>query len=209
MIGFYYLLYMGVVERSLLVILMGLFFSILMSIAWGTAILKLIRNQPYIILTNTYLQLDPQTKSEVTEDFTITDTSNETLESKQDFVKKYDPQPIKKLNIDSTYFKKAYGYSFFIFLVMFVLFYLLLDSDNSYLTYIIINFFAFPFAKVLIDWMGFYKLRERLEKQKGSTYYFDQLKYLFDGLLFHASIYIAPFGGTFLLIRYVINKVRS
>lgn len=97
MIGFYYLLYMGVVERSLLVILMGLFFSILMSIAWGTAILKLIRNQPYIILTNTYLQLDPQTKSEVTEDFTITDTSNETLESKQDFVKKYDPQPIKNL----------------------------------------------------------------------------------------------------------------
>ena len=293
MIGFYYLLYMGVLERSLLVILMGLFFSILMSILWGTAVLKLIRNQPYIILTNTYLQLDPQTKSEmtiyynqiegiqmsessfqriievtiydekgffdelslhnkirlgpngifgfktfmitynavrkrerpqllqalnnvmlakeneVTEDFAITDTSIETLESKQDFVKKYDPQPIKKLNIDSTYFKKAYGYSFFIFPVMFVLFYLLLDSDNSYLTYIINNFFAFPFAKVLIDWMGFYKLRERLEKQKGSTYYFDQLKYLFDGLLFHASIYIAPFGGTFLLIRYVINKVRS
>lgn len=292
MAGGYYMAYMGVVEQSFLIILMALFFAILFSCFWGAAILKIFRNQPYITITNTYIQLDPQTKSEVTiyydhiesiqvseasfqklieiviydedglfdqlslhnkirlgpnglfgfktftiaynairkrerpqllatldnimaykkgqtmEDFTITDTSNKPLDSQQDFMEKYDPEPSVNLIIDNAYLKKAYEYSVFLFLFMFVLFYLLLDSGNGYLFYIIISFFAFPFAKILIDWMGAYKLRQRLEKQKGFTYYFDQIKYFFDAILFHASIFIAPFGLLFLLIRYIVRKAK-
>lgn len=147
-------------------------------------------------------------KDQTIEDSKVTDTTNKPLDSKQDFMNKYDAQPLADLVIDNTYFKKAYGYSIFIFLFMFVLFYLLLDSGNDYLFYIIINFFTFPFAKVLIDRLGVYKIRQRLEKQKGPTYYFDQLKYLFDSLLFHVSIFIAPFGLLFLLIRY-INRTEK
>src|SRR5699024_12308377 len=35
-------------------------------IFWGAADLKLFRNKPYVTITNTYIRLDPQTKSEVT-----------------------------------------------------------------------------------------------------------------------------------------------
>src|SRR5690625_1921218 len=66
MIGGYYMAYMGVIEQSFLVILLALFIGILFSCFWGAAILKLFRNQPYITLTNVYIQLDTQTKSEVT-----------------------------------------------------------------------------------------------------------------------------------------------
>lgn len=292
MIGGYYIAYMGVILQSFLGILMALSFAILFSCYWGAAILKLLRNQPYITITNTYIQLDPQTKSEVTiyydyiesirvsetsfqklieiivdaeddffnqltlhnkirlgpnslfgfntftiayhairkrerpqllaaldnimsckkgqtmEDFTIIDTSNKSADSQQDFMKKYDPTPSVDLIIDNVYLKKAYGYSALIFLSMFVLFILLLDIGDSYLFYIIISFFAFPFAKLLIDWMGVYKLRQKLEKQKGFTYYFYQMKYFFDALLFHASIFIAPFGLLFLLIRYIVRKAK-
>src|SRR5699024_322863 len=43
-----------------------LFTSILVSCVWGAAVLKLFRNKPYVTITNTYIRLDPQTKSEVT-----------------------------------------------------------------------------------------------------------------------------------------------
>lgn len=292
MIGFYYLLYLGVLEQSLFIILLGLFTSVLISFFWLSTVLKLIRNYPYITITDTYMQLDPQTKSEVTiyynqierievseasfqklieiiiydeagvfdnlsllnkirlgpngifgfktftiaynavrkrdrlelltvldnimltkksetmEESAIPNSSSKPLQSSKDFVEKYDPAATPEFKIDNSYIKKAFGYSFFIFILMFVFFYLLLDSDNSYLTYIIINFFSFPFAKVLIDWMGVYKLRQRLERQKGVTYYFDQLKFFLDLLLFHISIFIAPFGLLFLFIRYGIKKAK-
>lgn len=292
MIGFYFLVYTGVVEQSLLTILIFLFFAILFSCIWIAAVLKLLRNQPYITITNHYLQLDPRTKSEITiyydqiesirvseasfqkiieivihnerkffeqlslhnkirlgpnswfgfkaitigynairkrerpqllavldniitskeeqtaEDLAITDTSNKSVDSKQDFMKKHDPESFNIFIIDSTYFKKAYGYSFIIFLFMFIFPYLLIKMGNFYLGYIIVSFFAFPFAKVLIDWMGVYKLRQRLERQKGSTYYFEQIKFFLDALLFHLSIFIAPFGLLLLLIRYMVQKEK-
>src|SRR5699024_6695781 len=66
MIGGYYIAYIGFTEQTLYAILLGLFTSILVSCAWGAAVLKLLRNQPYVTITNTYIRLNPQTKSEVT-----------------------------------------------------------------------------------------------------------------------------------------------
>src|SRR5699024_7467090 len=146
---------------------------------------------------------------QTTEDFAITDISNKQVDSQQDFMEKYDPEPLAPLVIDSNYFKKAYGYSFIIFLFMFVLFYLLIDGNNGFLAYIIINFFLYPFAKVFFDWMGVYKFRQKLEKQKGVTYYFHQLKYFLDAILFYVSMYIAPIGLLFLLIRNIDKKAKS
>ena len=293
MIGGYYIAYIGFTEQTLYAILLGLFTSILVSCAWGAAVLKLLRNQPYVTITNTYIRLNPQTKSEVTlyydeiefidiseasfqklieifineeknlfkqlslhnkirlgpnalfgfktfsiayntirkrerpqllaaldnmmtykqgdtvDGFTITDISEQPVDSQQGFMEKYHPEPPISFIIDKDYFKNAYGYSAFIFLFMFVLFYVLLDFRNGYLTYIIVSFFVFPFAKVLFDWMGVYKLRQKLERQKGFTYYFYQIKYFLDGLLFHASIFIAPFGFLLLLIRYMVRKAKG
>lgn len=141
-----------------------------------------------------------------TESLTIPVMSRSSLHSQQSFMKKYDLEPLAKFVINKAYFKKAYAYSAFLFLFMFVLFYLLLDSGNSYLLYILVNFFSFPFAKVLTDWMGIYKLRQRLERQKGATYYFDQIKYFFDSFLFHGSVLVAPFGLLFLLIRFIFKR---
>src|SRR5699024_8757376 len=46
MIGGYYMAYMGMVERSILTVLMALFFAILFSCFWGAAILKIVRSHP-------------------------------------------------------------------------------------------------------------------------------------------------------------------
>lgn len=293
MIGSYYIAYIGFTELSLYPILLGLFTSILVSCVWGAAVLKLFRNKPYVTITNTYIRLDPQTKSEVTlyyddikfidiseasfqklikifvydektlfkqlslhnkirlgpnalfgfkpfsiaynsirkrdrpqllatldkimaykenqtsENLIINDINHEPVDSQQYYMERYGLEPPTGLIIDKDYFKKAFGYSAFIFLIMFILFYVLLDFRNGYLSYIIVSFFTFPFAKVLIDWMGVYKLRQKLEQQEGFTYYFYQIKYFLDALLFHASYLIAPFGLLFLLIRYLIRKMNK
>lgn len=283
MIGGSFIVYMGGTQQSLLVILLGLCIAVLFSFFWAGAILKLLRYLPYVTITNTYIQVNPQTKSEVTiylddiisirvtessfqkllkisihntiaffdglslcnkirlgphgffgfEAFTVTysairkrdrekllaaldnvmeykdefvegptnmDINMESANSQQDILKKFGAEPLGALDIDKAYFKKAYGYSFIIFLCMFILFYLLLNGSNSYLFYIIFSFLAFPFAKVFIDWMGVHKLRQKIDKQKESAYYYDQIILLFEVLLFHVSIFIAPFG-LFLLLR--------
>lgn len=293
MISFYYLVYLGITERSLFGIVMFLFFAILFTCFWVAAILKIIRNQPYITVTTDYIRLDPATKSEMivyydqidaiqisetsfqkiieivlynegeyferlsrhnktrlgpniwfgyntiiigykavpkrerpqllavldnimiskeeqTKDsMPITDTSNKSEYSKKDFMKKYDTEPLPDFIINRTYFKKAYGYSFFIFLLMAIFPYYLMESGNGYLFYIIVSFLTFPFAKVLIDRMGVYKLRQKLNRQKGLIYYFEQMKFILDGLLFHISIFLAPLGLLFLLIRYIIKKQKD
>src|SRR5699024_1072115 len=66
MIGSYYIAYIGFTELSLYPILLGLFTSILVSCVYGADVLKLFRRSPYVTITNTYIRLDPQTKSEVT-----------------------------------------------------------------------------------------------------------------------------------------------
>src|SRR5699024_8383944 len=66
MIGGYYMAYMGMVERSVLTVLMALFFAIVFSCFWVAAISQIVRSHTYITITHTYLQIEPQTNSEVT-----------------------------------------------------------------------------------------------------------------------------------------------
>lgn len=130
------------------------------------------------------------------------------LEDEVDFTKKYNPIPPHKLSIDRDYFLKAYGYSLVFFVSLFILFYWLMSKNNDYLFYISLSFVAFPFAKVLIDWLFRFKFVQRLDHQKGVTYQFDRLLFLFDILLFHISLFIAPFGLLFLLIRFTVNRLK-
>ncbi|MFD1608832.1 STM3941 family protein [Oceanobacillus luteolus] len=125
-----------------------------------------------------------------------------------DLLEKYNPTPEVERSINRSYFLKSYSHGFMIFALSFIFFYLLLGRNNNYLSYIIFNFIIYPFAKVLIDWLFGFKFRHKIEKQKGVTYYFKQLLYMFDFILFHVSFLIAPFGILFLLIRMVVIRIK-
>src|SRR5699024_11389065 len=64
--------------------------------------------------------------------------------------------------------------------------------SSDLLIYIIISFILYPFARALIDLMFGFKLRHLLDKQKGVTYYFNQLLFLLDFILYHLSLFVAP-----------------
>ncbi|WP_249870761.1 STM3941 family protein [Oceanobacillus saliphilus] len=127
---------------------------------------------------------------------------------KLDFMEKYDPTPQVNRSINRSYFLKSYSYGFIIFALSFILFYLLISKNDDYLFYIIVSFIFYPFAKVLIDLLVGFKLRHRLDKQKGVTYYFEQLIFMFDLFLFHVSLFIAPIGILFLLIRFIVIRIK-
>src|SRR5699024_10913603 len=126
----------------------------------------------------------------------------------REFMEKYDPSPPIDKSIGKSFFKKAYGYSFFMFALAFVFFYFLISKDTGYLIYIIISFILYPFARSLIDLMFGFKLRHLLDKQKGVTYYFNQLLFLLDFILYHLSLFVAPIAIIVLLIRYIIIKIK-
>lgn len=136
----------------------------------------------------------------------IEDVEEHNLET--DFMEKYDPTPKVDRSINKDYFVKAYGHGLIIFGFSYIVFYLLTGKNGDYLFYIIVSLILFPFAKVLIDWLFGFKLKEVLDRQKGFTYYLDQLKYLFALILFHVSFFLAPIGILFLLIRYIVIRVR-
>lgn len=136
---------------------------------------------------------------------------NETLQKKKietDFMEKYDLTPKVNRSINGSYFLKSYGYGFIIFAVSFILFYLLASKNDDYLFYIIISFIFFPFGRVLIDWLFGFKLRHSIDKQKGITYYFRQLEFMLDLILFYASLLFGPIGIIFLLIRYIVIRLK-
>src|SRR5699024_11580468 len=60
------ILYVAYLDESIFMIALALFICILFSIFAVTSILKIIRDNPYIIITEEYIQLDPYTKSEAT-----------------------------------------------------------------------------------------------------------------------------------------------
>jgi len=136
----------------------------------------------------------------------IEDVEEHNLET--DFMEKYDPTPKVDRTINKDYFVNAYGHGLIIFGFSFIVFYLLTGKNGDYLFYIIVSLILFPFAKVLIDWLFGFKLKEVLDRQKGFTYYLDQLKYLFALILFHVSFFLAPIGILFLLIRYIVIRVK-
>ncbi|MBY7144269.1 hypothetical protein KFZ56_14670 [Virgibacillus sp. NKC19-3] len=126
-----------------------------------------------------------------------------------DFMEKYDPKPRVDRSINRSYFLKSYGYGFFIFALSFVFFYLLISKNGNYLFYIIVSFLLYPFAKVLMDWLFGFKLRHRIDKQKGFTYPLEQFLFMFDFILFHVSLFVAPIGIVFLLIRFIVIRIKN
>src|SRR5699024_8015649 len=129
-------------------------------------------------------------------------------EEETDFMEKYDPAPPINRSIDGQYFLRSYGYGLIIFILSFILFYLLISQYSNYFFYIIVSLVLYPLAKVLVDWLFGFKLTHKLDKQKGLTYYFYQLKFIFDLFLFHVSIFVAPFGFLFLLIRFIVIRMK-
>lgn len=120
------------------------------------------------------------------------------------FMEKYNPtSPINR-----SYFLNSYGNGIIIFAISFIFFYLLISQDNSYLFYIIISYILYPFAKVLPDWLFGFKVRHRLDRQKGFTFYFEQLIFMLNFFLFHVSLFIAPIGMVFLLVRSIIIRIK-
>src|SRR5699024_11836727 len=104
-------------------------------------------------------------------------------------------------------FLKSYGYSLFMFVLSFILFYLLISRSGVYLFYIVISFILYPFAKVLFDWLFGFKVRHALDKQKGITYYFDQLMFIFDYIVFLVRLFVFAIGMLFLLLLFIVIVV--
>src|SRR5690625_6836895 len=75
------------------------------------------------------------------------------------------------ISIDKFYFLKTFGSSFLYFLIFFF-YYLLLVKNVFYFYYIIVNFITFPFAKALFDWMGVYKIRQRIDNEPFPDYHY-------------------------------------
>lgn len=142
------------------------------------------------------------------EETSVTTEKTTEVVGQEEFIEKYDPTPPVDRTIDRTYFLKAYGYSLFIFALSFILFYWLITKSSGYLVYIMVSLLLFPFAKGLIDSIFGFSLRHKIDKQKGVTYYFDQLLFMFDVLLFHSSVFIGPVGILFLLIRFFVIRIK-
>lgn len=131
--------------------------------------------------------------------FSISEIKEPPFISQQEFADKYDPNPPVNLIIDKFYFLKAFGSSFLYFLLFFFNF-ILLVTNVVYLFYIFINFITFPFAKALFDWMGVYKIRQRIGNEPFPKNHYDVLRMIFDALIYHLSIFIMPFSLLFLLL---------
>lgn len=102
--------------------------------------------------------------------------------------------------INQEYFMKNYLLSLILGAFALLLFYW--DEGNmSSLTYIIVSFILFPFAKLLLDVIVGFKLRTIMEKQTYTIYYVYQLIYLVYFLLFLFSLFVAPIGILFLIGR--------
>ena len=132
----------------------------------------------------------------------INDTA---INEEADFMEKYDPFQQIDQSINRSYFIKSYGYGLILFAFPFILF-LLTGKNNNHLFYIIVSFILYPFAKVLIDRLFGFKLRYILKKQKGPTHNLEQLMIIFDLVIFHLSLFIAPIGILFLLLRCYSDK---
>src|SRR5699024_12584883 len=67
-------------------------------------------------------------------------------DTQPDFMEEYDPTPTVDRSIDRSYFLKSYGYSLFMFVFSFILFFLLIIRSVVYLFYIVFSFVLYPFV---------------------------------------------------------------
>src|SRR5699024_1192291 len=112
--------------------------------------------------------------------------------------------------INQTYFMKNYLLCVVLGVFSMLLFYWD-EGDFSSLTYIIVSFILFPFAKLIFDVIIGFKMKAIIESQTFIFYYAYQLIYIVYLLLFLFSLPIAPFGILFLIVRalYRWNKKRK
>src|SRR5699024_8233286 len=75
------------------------------------------------------------------------------------------------------------------------------EGDFSSLTYIIVSFILFPFAKLIFDVIIGFKLKEFIYHQTIVTYYTYKLIYIVYFILFLFCLSLAPFGILFIIIR--------
>src|SRR5699024_10269584 len=147
-----------------------------------------------------------QTVSQEEKATILKDFPDSSIKTEKEILNKYDNHPIQKLVINFHSFKRAYVYSLLIFLIMFVLFYLLLLKDNSYLVYIIVSFFIYPFSILFLDCLGIYMLIVKNYNHRGVNFYCDQAILLFDSLCYDSSIYLAQLSLLILIIDLIIKK---
>lgn len=175
----------------------------------NTSMIRKSQREDFLLAIDQFIQQNEDfiSPTAVFEDLKIVETQPQ-VTNKKEFIQKYDPEATVDKTIDGRYFLKAYGYGLFIFGLFFVLFYFMMNQNNNYLVYLIISFITFPFAKVLIDAMYGFTFRHKIDKQQGVTYYFSQLLFFHDVILFHTSLFLAPIGLLFLLIRLLIGRIQ-
>jgi len=163
------------------------------------------RKRPQLFKTLDYIMKNKD--NQVKESFMLSELKDISFISEQAFVNKYDENPPASLTIDKLYIIMTLAASF-LYLLFFSFFYFFLVRNEFYLFYIMISFFTFPFAKAHFDWMGVYKLRQKIDNEPFPDHHYIVMKIIFDGLLYLCSIFILPLSLLFFLIRYIIKRVK-
>ncbi|WP_163581062.1 STM3941 family protein [Gracilibacillus saliphilus] len=110
--------------------------------------------------------------------------------------------------VNRKYFLKKYGQSALWALGLTILF--SFDKDGSSWMYLsIISFFIYPFAKVIYDVIFGFRYEFKMKKQTHLSLYIEQSNYLFQFLVYIFSLFLAPFGILYLLIRAVYRRIKK
>jgi len=111
--------------------------------------------------------------------------------------------------VTGKYLQKAFLYSLILSAFTALLF-SAPQSGSMNIVNLISSFILFPFAKVLYDVIGGFKLGDKLERQRG---YINRLIYglifIFHLLLYFFSIYIGPLGILYLVIRVMYKNRKN
>lgn len=120
---------------------------------------------------------------------------------------KYEFKPKVDRIIDVSYFFKSYKRSFTFFKVSFIGIYWLLSLGNGYLLYIISSLVLFPIAKVPLDYFFGFRMDQMYNDPMvfGSNRH-QRDKAIIGFVLFQTSVFVAPFGFLFLIIRHKTTK---
>lgn len=137
-------------------------------------------------------------------EFVNTDNLPEQLEKEKNERKKYRQK-------DGKYFLKAYGYS--LLLSIGAIFINNLESGGSgdlarSVPFLIVSFLLFPFAKFIFDEIIGSKINYHLKKDSigPASYYLFPLMLIIYGLIYMFSVFIAPVGILYFLLKVLYKK---
>lgn len=132
----------------------------------------------------------------------------EEISSGENMIDRLDPYVLTHLRFDVAYFKSAYLISLLYFAIFGILSYFLMESVE-YLFLSIMNFFTYPFARVIADLMGLQKLKKKLNRQRGLTLHLYRMLYSIEIILFHISFLLSPLGILYLLVLFFVLKFKA